>query len=129
MTSSSQAVALVRQDRDPEQRRGDLTGGQQADRDGGCVLERVVLQDQHGARLARIIGAAGRRPDFPRFTSLADPPQSSEMVSRNAWSSASCGLCAINRDWRRASALNLGEVVSGTQNWTSFMPFARIRAR
>ena len=37
------------------------------------------------------------------------------MASTKAWSSAACALAATAADWRRASAANAAERVSGTQ--------------
>src|SRR5262249_11516039 len=60
----AQAVALVRLHHKTEQRRVGRVGGEGANRDGVGAAETVVLHDDGGARLARIVLASGDGPDL-----------------------------------------------------------------
>ena len=50
--------------RDPQQRDPSGVAGQRADGDRVGGVEAVVLQDQHGARFARVMRTSGRGPQL-----------------------------------------------------------------
>ena len=77
---NAQSIPLARFDREAEQWCVCLVGGEGAYSDGGGRIEIVILHDDHRPRLARIIPAAGHRPDL---TSSHSSPQS-ETASMNA---------------------------------------------
>src|SRR6202012_5678203 len=85
----------------------------------------VVLHDDDGARLARIIFGTRDGPD------VSSPHSSfqSDTASMNARSWAAWALAATACDCRCASARKDDARTSGTQIWIGRRPWARSRSR
>src|SRR5690606_12966521 len=64
-----QRVSFARLDGQPENRCRRIVSRQTANGNGVRGVELVVLNDYHGPRFARIVGSAGRGPDFAPFQS------------------------------------------------------------
>ena len=111
VTRGSEAVPLRGHNWKPHQRCIDAVSRQRADRDGGCRIEGVVLENDRWSGFAGVIRPSCNRPEF---TALHSGGQS-ETESTNACSSRSNLSAPTSSDWRCASRAKLRDRTSGTQ--------------